>query len=123
MLAVALINGGLDLSASYFPDVLDDERFTRLRSQITLRIDPELQAEQPNGRGSRVTITTVDDRTYSRRVNHPRGHSARGGATWADLAQKWRKGLPTYDIDAIGASVQQLERIEDVRILSKLFGN
>ena len=123
MLAVALINGGLDLSASYFPDVLADERFTRLRSRITLRIDPELQAEQPNGRGSRVTITTVDDRTYSRRVNHPRGHSARGGATWADLAQKWRKALPTYDIDAIGVSMQQLERIGDVRTLSKLFGN
>jgi 2-methylcitrate dehydratase PrpD len=123
MLAVALIHGGLDLSRSYFPDALTDERFARLRGRITVRVDPELQAEQPNGRGARVTITTADGRTYAQRVDHPRGHSARDGATWAELAQKWRQALPGHDIDAIAASARELEHISDVRAMSKLFGN
>jgi 2-methylcitrate dehydratase PrpD len=123
MLAVALINGGLDLSKSYFPEALADERFARLRGRITARVDPELQAEQPNGRGARVTITTADGQTYSQRVDHPRGHSARGGATWADLVQKWRQALPGYDIDAMAASARGLEHVDDVAAMSKLFGN
>jgi 2-methylcitrate dehydratase PrpD len=123
MLAVALVHGGLDLSASYFPDALSDERFTRLRGRITVRVDPELQAENPNGRGARVSITTADDRTYSQRVDHPRGHSARDGASWAELAKKWRQALPGYDIDAIATSVQGLEHLDDVRTMSKLFSN
>lgn len=123
MLAVALIHGGLDLGTSYFPDALADERFTRLRSRVTLRVDPGLQAEQPNGRGARVSVTTVDGRTFSRRVDHPHGHSARGGITWADLVHKWRQALPAYDIDAIEASMRQLEDTDDLRTLTKLLGN
>jgi 2-methylcitrate dehydratase PrpD len=123
MLAVALVHGGLDLSTSYFPDALSDERFTRLRGRITVRVDPELQAENPNGRGARVSITTADDRTYSQRVDHPRGHSARDGASWAELAKKWRQALPGYDIDAIATSVRRLEHLDDVRTMSKLFSN
>jgi len=123
MLAVALVHGGLDLSTSYFPEAFSDERFTRLRGRITARVDPELQAEHPNGRGARVSITTADDRTYSQRVDHPRGHSARDGASWAELAQKWRQALPGYDIDAIATSVQGLEHLDDVRTMSKLFSN
>jgi 2-methylcitrate dehydratase PrpD len=123
MLSVALVHGGLDLSASYFPDALADERFARLRSKITVRVDPELQAEQPNGRGARVTITTADDRVHSQRVDHPRGHSARDGASWPELTQKWRQALPGYDIDAIATAARELEDLDDVAAMSKLFGN
>jgi 2-methylcitrate dehydratase PrpD len=114
MLSAALVQGGLKLRESPFPEVLENPAFSRLRSRVDLRGDPELDRDQPDGRGAIVAITTVEGSTVSMRIDHPKGHSKRGGLTWADLAGKWHEGLPECDVDRMIALAQRLEHIEDV---------
>src|SRR5436190_23824289 len=99
VVSAALVRGGMSLRKSPFPGVLQDPAFARLRPHVTVGVDSALNREQPDGRGANVSITTVDGAKFSRRVDHPRGHSLRGGVTWSDLAAKWRDGLPDCDID------------------------
>ncbi|MYW96202.1 MmgE/PrpD family protein [Amycolatopsis rubida] len=122
MLAVALLHDGIRLSESYFPGVESDPAFARIRERITLRTDPDLQREQPNGRGAVVTIAFADGTTATRRVDHPRGHSLRGEPTWADLAGKWRDALPGTGTDAWVSSAASLEAAGDVAPFLELFG-
>jgi len=104
MLSVALVRGGLDLRETYFPQILDDPLFRAVRERIDVDVDPGLEAEQPNGRGAVVTLVTTDGMAVTHRVDHPRGHSLRGGATWDDLTAKWRSALPDVDeLDDVGA--------------------
>jgi 2-methylcitrate dehydratase PrpD len=121
MLTAALVRGGLKLRESPFPDVLGDATFVRLRPRVTVHADADLDREQPEGRGAVVTITRTDGSTLSRRVDHPRGHSRRGGLSWDDLGIKWREGLPGCDIDRLIAIAQRLDRIEDARELLDAF--
>lgn len=121
MLTAALVSGGLRLRESPFPGVLANPSFARLRPNVTAHADADLDRDQPEGRGAIVTITLHDGRTLSRRVEHPRGHSLRGGLTWEDLAHKWRQGLPGYDIDRMIATAQRLEQLDDVRELLDTF--
>ena len=121
MVGAALVRGGLSLRESPFPSILQDPAFGRLRPHVTVGVDAALNREQPDGRGSNVTITTVDGAKVSRRVEHPRGHSLRGGVTWSDLAAKWRDGLPDCDIDRMVTLATRLEDLEDVRELSDAF--
>jgi hypothetical protein len=69
-----------------------------MRVCITVRVDPHREFHQPDGRGAVVTITTVSGTTVSCRVDHPRGHSLRGGATWPDLSDEWRDALADSDV-------------------------
>lgn len=114
MLSAALVCGGLKLRESPFPDVLDDPAFLRLRPRVILRGDAELDREQPDGRGAIVEITTTYGFTVSRRVDHPKGHSQRGGLTWADLIGKWREGLPDCDVDKLVSVAQRLDDVDDL---------
>ena len=113
MLAVALVHGGISLSGSYFPEIQADPAFARVRERITLRTDPGLDRDQPNGRGAVVTMTLTDGTTATRRVDHPRGHSLRGEPTWQDLAAKWRDALPGADTEAWLHSAARLEDADD----------
>jgi 2-methylcitrate dehydratase PrpD len=121
MLTAALVSGGLKLRDSPFPGVLSDPSFARLRPHVTAHADADLDRDQPEGRGAVVTITLHDGRVLARRVEHPKGHSRRGGLTWDDLAHKWRQGLPGYDIDRMIATAQRLEQLDDVRELLDTF--
>ncbi|WP_429492717.1 MmgE/PrpD family protein [Paraburkholderia sp. RAU6.4a] len=121
MLSAALVQGRLKLRESPFPAVLEDPAFSRLRPRVELRGDPELDRDQPDGRGAIVTITTVDGATVSMRIDHPKGHSKRGGLTWAELAGKWYEGLPECDVDRMISIAQRLEDIEDVTELLDTF--
>ena len=94
MLTAALVRGGLTLRGSPFPEVLDNPAFSRLRPRVSLHGDPDLDRDQPVGRGAIVAITMTSGAVHKMRVEHPKGHSLRGGATWPDLAAKWREGLP-----------------------------
>ena len=80
-----------------------------------------LNRDQPNGRGSNVTITTANGLAVSRRVDFPRGHSRRGGVAWSDLSGKWHDLLPGHDVDRTLALAQRLEDIDDVHELSNAF--
>jgi 2-methylcitrate dehydratase PrpD len=121
MLTVALLRRGLPLSESPFPAVLDDPAFAPLRARVRVVVNPLLEAQAPNGRGAVVTITTRDGRKVSERVDHPRGHSARGGVTWDELAVKWRDAAPEQDVDSWIVAARKLEDLEHVGRLSGLF--
>ncbi|MGW1027857.1 MmgE/PrpD family protein [Streptomyces sp. NPDC002577] len=114
MLAVALLRGGLRLDETYFPAVLDDPAFALLRARITVVVNPILEAQAPDGRGAVVTIRTEDGRTVAERLDHPRGHSARGGVTWDDLATKWREAQPDEDVGSWISGARKLEDLENV---------
>jgi 2-methylcitrate dehydratase PrpD len=114
MITAALIRGGLDLRQSPFPDILRDPEFVRLRPLVEFRGDPELDRDQPTGRGAIVRITTTSGEAVTKRVEHPKGHSLRGGPSWDDLAGKWRQGLPECDIERMIALAQGLEDVDDV---------
>ncbi len=121
MLTAALVLGGLKLRESPFPDVLANPAFARIRPNVTLASHPDLDRDQPNGRGAIVTIRTTDGASATQRVDHPKGHSLRGGLTWDDLAVKWREGLPECDIDRMLAIGRRLDEIEDVREFLDVF--
>jgi len=121
MVSAAITLGGLSLRDVPFPAVLDNPVFQRIRHMITVDVDPELQRDQPNGRGARVTITHRNGASSSARVDAPRGHSSRGGATWEGLSQKWHDGLPECDVDRIISLGRGLDDLDDVSILTGAF--
>ncbi|MER5185434.1 MmgE/PrpD family protein [Streptomyces sp. NPDC002896] len=121
MLAVALLRGGLALNENPFPAVLEDPAFPALRARITVVVNPLLEAQAPNGRGAVVTIRTHDGRRVSERVDHPRGHSARGGVSWDELSVKWHEASPDQDVDSWVAHARELEDLKHVEEMSSLF--
>ena len=116
MVCAALAQGGLSLRESPFPQVLANPIFTRLRERIVVQGHPDLDRDQPEGRGAIVTIATANGATLVRRVEHPRGHSLRGGLTWSDLATKWQEGLAECDVERMLAMARRLLEIEDVSV-------
>lgn len=116
MMAAALIGGGLSIRSSPFPAVLEDPRFAKLRGSIEVVSSEDLDRDQPNGRGSIVTIT-AGGQSFSSRVDAPRGHATRGGVTWPDLREKWAAGLPDADIGRMFDIAENLEDLEDVSTL------
>lgn len=123
MVSASLVSGGLSLRDSPFPAILGDPRFVRVRARITVGPDADLNRDQPEGRGAHVTITTMDGRTVSRRVDHPRGHSLRGAVSWDELSKKWQDALPECDIDRILSLAQRLDELDDINELSGAFGS
>ena len=122
MLAAALVRGSLSLRESPFPAVLDHPDFLAMRGRITVGIDPDLQRDQPDGRGANVTITTSSGSVWSHRVDWPRGHSRGGGVTWEDLSAKWHDALPGYDIDRALQLARRLDELDDARVLADTYG-
>jgi 2-methylcitrate dehydratase PrpD len=117
MLAAAVLRGGLHLRHSPFPDVLSDPRFAPIRAKINLYCSEELDQSQPKGRGAIVSITSSDGRHLERRVDHPKGHSKRGGVSWSDLHDKWQEGLPDVDVARMIDVASHLEEAENVEAL------
>ncbi len=121
VLSAALVQGGMNLRNSPFPEVLADPVFQRLRPRIDLRGDADLDRELPEGRAAIVRITTTDGATVSQRVDWPRGHSKRGGVTWDELAVKWHQGLPDCNVERMIAAARNLEDLDDVDELTAAF--
>lgn len=121
MVCAALVLGGLSLRELPFPALLADDRFVRLRPQVSVAVDSDLNREQPEGRGAHVTIHARDGRCVSHRVDAPRGHSRRGGVTWDDLAGKWRDGLPHCDVGRMLELARRMEDLDDARMLIDAF--
>jgi len=121
MVTAALVQGRLSLRELPFPAILQDPVYDRLRAQVVVAVDPGLNQDDPDGRGANVSLTTADGQTVSRRVDHPRGHSRRGGVTWADLSEKWQDGLHGCDVDRMISLGQRLEDVDDVRELADAF--
>lgn len=122
MVCAALAQGGLSLRELPFPSILQDPGFVRLRARITVGVDADLDRSQPQGRGANVVIRTTSGLAVSHGVQAPRGHSSRGGVTWAELEDKWRDGLPGCDIGKMVELARRLDDVEDVRALADAFG-
>lgn len=114
MVSAAIVRGGLAMRGSPFPGILEDPVYQVIRSRIGLRGHPDLDRDQPAGRGAIVSVTTSDGSTFTHRVEHPRGHSHRGGVTWAELEEKWAEGLPECNVSKLVELAQGLEELEDV---------
>ncbi|WP_417722675.1 MmgE/PrpD family protein [Salipiger sp.] len=121
MVAASIATGGLEILDQPFPAILREPAYQRLRACIEVEVDPEIQRDLPDGRGARVTITTTDGRTLSKRVDHPRGHSRRGEVSWDDLAEKWTRSLPNCDVATALTVARTLESLDDVTTLAKAF--
>jgi 2-methylcitrate dehydratase PrpD len=113
MVSAALVQGGLKLHESPFPDILDNPSFRRLHPRVVLQGDAELDRDQPSGRGAIVVIKTQSGSSFSLRLDNPRGHSLRGGVTWSDLAVKWQESLPECDVARMLAKARQLEDLKE----------
>jgi 2-methylcitrate dehydratase PrpD len=121
MVAATLIRRGHNIQETLFPGLLTHSEFERIRPHITVGVDSDLDREQPDGRGARVTIVVSEGKGYSKRVDYPRGHSKRGDVTWDDLAEKWKDALPDCDIDGVMSACQNLDQLDDSNELSALF--
>ncbi len=121
MVCANLVRGRLSLRELPFPAILSDPGFVRLRTRVTVAVDAELNRDQPEGRGSNVTITTANHASVSLRIDAPRGHALRGGVSWSDLAEKWEDGLPECDVGRMIALADGLENLADVRELADAF--
>lgn len=121
MVSAALVQGGLSLRDSPFPGILEDARYGRLRPLVTLGVDPDLNREQPNGRGSHVHISIRDGARLARRVEAPRGHALREAVSWEDLSGKWQDGLPGCNVEKMTALARRLDQLEDIHVLTEVF--
>jgi 2-methylcitrate dehydratase PrpD len=121
MIGAALVQGGLRLRESPFPLLLSDPAFREMRARINLGPDAELDAVQPDGRGSRVTLVLRDGSRHTHRVDQPRGHSAGKPIDWPDLAGKWLAALPQVDIDRLIRLSRAIEELDDVEELLRVF--
>jgi 2-methylcitrate dehydratase PrpD len=114
MVTATLVQGGLSLAKSPFPEILANPLYKSLRERVTLRADPGFDRDRPNGRCAIVTITGADSQSWSRQVDWPKGHSDGGGVAWADLSDKWHDALPNVNVDRALVFAQGLEELSDV---------
>ena len=121
MVTAAVMQGGLSLRELPFPGMLQNPAYQQLRPRVTAGVDPDVNREFPNGRGANVTVRRKDGSAVSLRIDHPRGHSQRGGVTWDELAGKWQDGLPNHDIARAILLAGRLEELDDVRELVDVF--
>ena len=108
------------LDSDPFPTVLDEPGFTAIRSRIAVEVDPDLERVDPEGRGARVTLATPHGRVTTR-IDHPRGHSRRGGASWEELEAKWEEALPGSDVARWVSLSRALDTAEDCHELVAAF--
>ncbi|MFD4351248.1 MmgE/PrpD family protein [Nocardia sp. NPDC058518] len=121
MVSAAIVRRGLSIREVPFPAILADPGYHRIRALVRVSVDPELDRDQPNGRGARATLTLHSGDSHSLLVRAPRGHSSRGGVTWAELSGKWHDGLPDRDVDRIIALGRDLDSLDDVTTLTGAF--
>jgi len=100
---------------------IDDPRFRNMRARITVGVAPDLQRDQPDGRGAKVDITVTSGVGFTHRVDWPRGHSRRGGVTWEYLSAKWHDALPGRDVDGLQLA-RHLDDLEDSGVPAEAFG-
>lgn len=97
-----------------------DPRVLALIDKIVLRGDPALDKARPAGISE---ILTKQGQLYRCRVDYPRGH-ARNPMTDEEIADKFKgmalKRMKESQIEQLVETVFSLEKIEDLRVLSRL---
>ncbi|WP_222430119.1 MmgE/PrpD family protein [Rhodococcus rhodochrous] len=122
MVSVAMVVGWLGFQEAHSATLLAHPQVMRLRKAVTVEIDEVLEREQPDGRGSRVTLRTRLGE-FSRLVEHPRGHRFRAhNVTWELLVEKWERVLEprigTARFSELLEGSIKLEGVGDIRSLT-----
>ncbi|AXV17871.1 2-methylcitrate dehydratase (plasmid) [Neorhizobium sp. SOG26] len=124
MMSVAIVHGKLGFEEAHSAAALARPEVKAIRPKIRAVADPEMDRTQPNGRGAKVEIETVDGRSFLIGVDHPRGHALRGGVDWQSLRGKWDELLPRLigasNFEAFTDICQNLERLDDLAELTHL---
>ena len=117
--AVTIVDGKVT-PAAYTTARYQDPVIRRLIDTVHLEHGPEFDAILG---AARVTITTTDGRTLTRRVDLPKGHQ-KNRMSDDDIRRKFLECadgvLPTPRVDRVIETVMSLERLADVRTLMPL---
>lgn len=124
MVSVAMVHGRLGYEEAHSSAALARPEVKALRPKIRAVADPEMDRTQPHGRGARVEIETTAGARHEKAIDHPKGHSRRGGVDWAALRGKWDDLMPqrigARNYEGFLALCQELERVEDLAELTHL---
>jgi len=117
VVAAAILHGSVRLNA-YTPQRIFAPDVRAMMPRITTTIDPELDAAFPAARGARVTIETLNGKTYSWLQSHRKGDPELPLSD-SELEEKLRElAEPVIGIDRVNtliANVWNLDRLHDVR--------
>jgi 2-methylcitrate dehydratase PrpD len=110
--AVAILYGKATLD-EYTRESINSARVKELMGKISCVKDPELEKEFPKKWPASVTLLTKDGKTYSTRIDFPKG-DPENPLTWDELIDKFRNL-----VSPVFFEVKQNEVIERVRSLEK----
>jgi 2-methylcitrate dehydratase PrpD len=124
MVSVAMVCGQLGYEEAHSSAALARPEVKALRPLIRAVADAEMDRDQPKGRGAKVEIETRAGSRQLKSIDHPKGHSLRGGVDWTALRGKWDGLMPqrigTRNYEGFVALCQGLERVEDLDELTHL---
>ncbi|MCS7313219.1 MAG: MmgE/PrpD family protein, partial [Acidobacteria bacterium] len=107
IVAVALLDGRVNRESFSSERIQDPRVRDLLKHRVTLREDPDLTSQYPEGIPNRITVKTSDGRTLSREVRYPRGH-ARNPMTDEEVLAKFRANVAAY------WTAEQADRVADL---------
>lgn len=120
--AVAILYGKAALD-EYTMENVNSAPVKELMAKVVCVSDPELEKEFPKKWPASVTIRTKDGRTYSTRVDYPKG-DPENALTWDELINKFCSLISPIFSEArqtrIIDSVRSVEQLTDVNELSML---
>lgn len=121
MLSVGMVHGKLGFEEAHDDSLRELAEVRRLREAIVVVADPELDAENPRGRGAKVRIRTAAGAEHARAQPYPPGHCRAGDATWDALAAKFVSSVSGFwsagEAEAVVRIVGELDAHGDVEAL------
>jgi 2-methylcitrate dehydratase PrpD len=122
--AVAMLYGKATLD-EYTRDNIRSSRVKKLMNRVDCIEDPDLETAFPQKWPASVTLQTKDGKQFSLRIEYPKG-DPENPLTWEEIIEKFR-GLTgsvfqKERINRIIDQVRALDKIDDVKTLSKLLG-
>ena len=120
--AVAILNAKATLD-EYTMENVNSERVKELMDKISCVKDAELEKEFPKKWPASVTLQTKDGKTYSTRIDFPKG-DPENPLTWDELIDKFRNLIAPVFFEArqneIIERIRSLEQEEDLEAFSIL---
>jgi 2-methylcitrate dehydratase PrpD len=120
--AAAILYGKATLD-EYTMERINSTRVKELMDKISCVKDPELEKEFPKKWPASVTLLTKDGKTYSTRIDFPKG-DPENPLTWDELIDKFRNLIAPVFFEArqneIIERVRSLDKEEDLKAFSML---
>lgn len=120
--AVAILYGKATLD-EYTLESINSARVRKLMKKISCVEDPELEKEFPKKWPAAVTLLTKDGKTYSSRIDYPKG-DPENSLTWDELIDKFRNLVSPVFFEVkqneIIARVKSLEKEQNLKVFSLL---